>query len=371
MIAFIKKYKAFGIGAVIVGIVTWYLAHIDFIRIPKNEPLETILIFGFWWLIASFALHYFKSLKKKKVIIIKVLVLCIIMFMIFGTESYFNIPDHPIVIVLIVLFWLGIFYLFFPTFFTKYRVLILSIYGLIIAYFLYLRIDENYQELYQDRAFSLLMIPIPIFFIVWIYEQWKWFNTIKSEKAKAELELLKSQVNPHFFFNTLNNLYALTVKHSDKAPEVILKLSEMMRYTIYEGKNDRVLLSEEVTYLENYIALHEIRHHKNVSIQFEHSISPEDKIAPLLFIILLENAFKHGVEKLTNDAYVKIKLRSDQKGIYFSIENNYESDTEQKEEGIGLENLKRRLLLIYPDAHTLTIDHSLSTYKVDLILKKQ
>jgi LytS/YehU family sensor histidine kinase len=152
---------------------------------------------------------------------------------------------------------------------------------------------------------------------------------------------------------------------------VILKLSEMMRYTIYEGKNDRVLLSEEVTYLENYIALHEIRHHKNVRIQFEHSISPEDKIAPLLFIILLENAFKHGVEKLTNDAYVKIRLHSDKKGIYFSIENNYESDTEQKEEGIGLENLKRRLLLIYPDAHTLTIDQKPSTYKVDLILKKQ
>lgn len=371
MIAFIKKYKAFGIGAIIVGLVTWYLAYIDFIRIPQNEPLETTVIFGTWWLIVSFALHYFKHLKKKKVVLIKTLILVVISFMIFGVDNHFKIPDHPIVIILIVVFWLGVFYLFFPAFFTKYKVLILSIYGLVIAYFLYLRLDENYEELYHQRAVNLLMLPVPVFFMIWLYEQWKWFNTIKSEKAKAELELLKNQVNPHFFFNTLNNLYALTVKQSDKAPEVILKLSDMMRYTIYEGKNDTVFLSEEVAYLENYIALHEIRHHKKVSIQFEHTVMPEDKVAPLLFIILLENAFKHGVEKLTNDAYINIKLLSDKNNIHFSIENNYESDIEKKEKGIGLENLKRRLLLIYPDSHTLTIDQKTATYKVDLILKKQ
>lgn len=371
MIAFIKKYKAFGIGAIIVGLVTWYLAYIGFIRIPKNEPIETTVIFGSWWLIVSFALHYFTHLKKKKVILIKVLILSIIFFMIFGADKYFNVPDHPIVIILIVVFWLGVFYLFFPTFFVKYKVLIFSLYGLLISYFLYLRLDENYGEVYHQKAFNLLILPIPVFFVIWAYEQWKWFNTIKSEKAKAELELLKNQVNPHFFFNTLNNLYALTVKQSDKAPEVILKLSEMMRYTIYEGKNDTVFLSEEVAYLKNYIALHEIRHHKKVSIQFEHTVLPEDKVAPLLFIILLENAFKHGVEKLTSDAFINIKLYSDKKSIHFSIENNYESEIEKQEKGIGLENLKRRLLLIYPDRHTLTIDQKTTTYKVDLILKKQ
>ena len=87
--------------------------------------------------------------------------------------------------------------------------------------------------------------------MVWVYDQWKWFNALKSEKAKAELELLKTQVNPHFLFNTLNNLYALTVKHSEKAPEVVLKLSDMMRYTIYEGKNDRVSITEEISYMKN------------------------------------------------------------------------------------------------------------------------
>ena len=123
--------------------------------------------------------------------------------------------------------------------------------------------------------------------MIWVYDRWKWFNALKSEKAKAELELLKTQVNPHFLFNTLNNLYALTVKQSKEAPEVVLKLSDMMRYTIYEGKNDRVPISEEISYIKNYMALHSIRHHKTVSLEFEHHTLPDDEVAPLLFIILL------------------------------------------------------------------------------------
>ncbi|WP_394749256.1 sensor histidine kinase [Spongiimicrobium salis] len=371
MIRFLKNYIAYGLGAIIVGLVVLCLSYVGFIRIPKDEPLETALIFGFWWLLVSFGLHHFKYIKGKKSLLIKILVLFVISFMIFGADDYFKIPDHPIVIFLMVLFWLGVSYLFFPSFFIKYKVLILVGYGLILAYFFYLRLQENYEILYHQRAFNLLILPIPILIGIWLYEQWKWFNTIKSEKSKAELELLKSQVNPHFFFNTLNNLYALTVKHSEKAPEVILKLSDMMRYTIYEGKNERVKLSEEITYLKNYIALHEIRHQKNVSIQFEHHVLPDDEIAPLLFIILLENAFKHGVEKLTNGAYVQIKLYSDQKQIHFFIENNFDDSESEEEKGIGLENLKRRLLLIYPDSHQLHIDRDITKFKVDLILKKQ
>ncbi|WP_299307021.1 sensor histidine kinase [uncultured Psychroserpens sp.] len=370
MMAFIKKYKAFGLAAIIVAIVTWYFEYIGFIRIPKDAPLETIAIFGFWWLISGFALYHFGHLKKKKTVLLKIVVLLIIAFLTFGTDNYFNIPNHPIVIFLIVVFWLGVFYLFFPKFFKKYSILILLVYGLILCYFFYLRLDENYTELYHERILNLLMFPIPVIFFIWIYEQWKWFNTLKSEKAKAELELLKTQVNPHFLFNTLNNLYALTVKQSEKAPEMILKLSDMMRYTIYEGKNERVPLSEEIDYLKNHIALHEIRHKKNVSIEFEHNILPADEIAPLLFIILLENAFKHGVEKLTSDAYVIIVLHSDKNQIYFSVENNYEIPSENNNKGIGIENLKRRLLLIYPDSHKLTINQTTSTYKVELTINK-
>ncbi|WP_299768272.1 histidine kinase [uncultured Dokdonia sp.] len=289
----------------------------------------------------------------------------------FGADHYFEAPDHPIIILLIVLFWLGVFYLFFPKFFLKYRLLILASYSSILGYLLYIRLDENYLEIYHRDALNLLLLPVPILFIIWLYEQWRWFETLKSEKAKGELELLKSQVNPHFFFNTLNNLYALTVKNSEKAPDVILKLSDMMRYTIYEGKKDRVLLSEEITYLKNYIALHEIRHRKNVDIHFEHAIQPDDQIAPLLYIILLENAFKHGVERLTEGAYLHIQLRSDEKRIEFTIENNFETSEEPGDNGIGLENLKRRLKLIYPNMHQLIVKEKGNVYAVHLILNKK
>ena len=96
----------------------------------------------------------------------------------------------------------------------------------------------------------------------WLFQQWKWLKTLESKKSKAELSLLKSQINPHFFFNTLNNLYGLTVEKSDDAPNVVLKLSDMMRYTIYMGKEDLVPLKDEVDYLQNYIELHKIRYQK-------------------------------------------------------------------------------------------------------------
>ncbi|WP_298902737.1 sensor histidine kinase [uncultured Psychroserpens sp.] len=370
MISFIKKYRAFGLAAIIVAAITLYLEHLDFIRIPKDEPLETVVIFGFWWIVTGFALYNLKYLKNKKTVLIKIGFLSFIAFLTFGTDNYFNIPNNPIVIFLIVVFWLGLLYLVFPKFFKKYSVLIVLVYGLILCYFFYLRLDENYTALYHHRVLNLLMFPIPIIFFIWLYEQWKWFKTLKSEKTKAELDLLKTQVNPHFLFNSLNNLYSLTVNQSPEAPDVVLKLSDMLRYTIYEGKNDRVLLSEEIQYLKNYIALHEIRHKKNVTIQFTHNIVPDDKVAPLLFIILLENAFKHGIEKLTNDAYAIIKLNSDKNQIYFSIENNYEAPAESNHKGIGIENLKRRLLLIYPDAHQLIINQMPSVYKVELTIRK-
>lgn len=371
MIHFFKKYKTFGIGALLLGVIVWCLSAIGFVRIPKDEPLENILIFGFWWLAISFPLYHINYLKKKKKLLVKGLVLVVVFITTLGVDTYFNIPDHPLVISLVVVFWLGACYLFFPSFFMKYRKWIVIPYGLILAYFIYLRLDENYLELYHNRVINALILPIPIILLLWLYEQWKWFRTLKSEKTKAELDFLKTQVNPHFFFNTLNNLYSLTIKQSEKAPEVILKLSEMMRYTIYEGKKDWVPLEEELVYLKNYIALHEIRHHKNVEIQFEHHVLPNDEVPPLLFIILLENAFKHGVEKLVKEAYVHIGLISTQEQVHFSIENNFEQDTEQLKEGIGLENLKRRLALLYPDTHTLRIQEEEPRYKVDLILNKR
>ena len=214
---------------------------------------------------------------------------------------------------------------------------------------------------------ALYFILVFITIAHWLFKQIKSIIRLKNEKAKTELMHLKSQVNPHFFFNMLNNLYGLVDKDSKKAQELILKLSGMMRYSIYDGEKDTVLLSEEITYLENYIELHKMRYHKVIDVQFNIETNANDyEIMPLLFIILLENAFKHGVENLRENAYVHINLVAHNNEVTFEIENNFDTTEDKQESGIGLKNLKRRLELVYPKNHTLTMSKIDNIYSAKL-----
>jgi LytS/YehU family sensor histidine kinase len=192
---------------------------------------------------------------------------------------------------------------------------------------------------------------------------------LKKEKTTTELMHLQSQVNPHFFFNMLNNLYGLVDKDSEKAKKLILKLSDMMRYSIYEGEKDLVSLKNEADYLKNYIGLHKIRYHKKIDVTFESDIQENYKVKPLLFIILLENAFKHGVENLRDNAYIHAKIITKGNNICFEVENNFDPEITDTF-GIGLENLKRRLELVYPNKHKLTFSTSNNVYNAQLILKQ-
>ncbi|WP_452226838.1 sensor histidine kinase [Lacinutrix cladophorae] len=221
---------------------------------------------------------------------------------------------------------------------------------------------------YTLIAYYTLLIGVIIGCVIyWIIRNIKSIIRLKNEKSKTELMHLKSQVNPHFFFNMLNNLYGLVGKDSKKAQKLILKLSDMMRYSIYDGEKDTVLLSEEVTYLENYIELHKMRYHKAIDIQFHIEMKDSNyEIHPLLFIILLENAFKHGVENLREHAFVRIHLEVHNNIVNFEIENNFEASEENHESGIGLNNLKRRLELVYPKKHTLTISKANNIYNAKL-----
>lgn len=226
--------------------------------------------------------------------------------------------------------------------------------------------DSSSYEIYFSIFQYLLILTIAYVIGSWLFNRYKEFKQLKNEKSKAELELLKSQINPHFFFNTLNNLYGLTVEKSDDAPDMILKLSEMMRYTIYDGKKDVVPLKDEIIYLENYIELHKIRYQKKVAITFDSQIKYNHKVAPLLFIILLENAFKHGIETLTNNAYIKLQIETTVDTIQFFIENNFEKTKKNTNSGIGLTNLKQRLKLIYPNKHRFNIEQTDTVHKVYL-----
>ena len=213
---------------------------------------------------------------------------------------------------------------------------------------------------------------IGLFYLLirWVIRQTKSIIKLKDEKAKTELLHLQSQINPHFFFNTLNNLYGLIEKDTKKAKNMVLNLSDMMRYSIYEGQLDWVTLEKEVEYLKNYIELHKARYRKKTEVQFNHHVQKEGrKVMPLLFIILLENAFKHGVENLRENAYVHINLIAGEDEIHFGIENNFDSNGHSKEQGIGLKNLKRRLELVYPQRHLLSYSALDNVYKAQLTLR--
>ena len=228
---------------------------------------------------------------------------------------------------------------------------------------------ENYPASIVVIAFFYYAVLI-ILGIYWFTKQVITFFKLKNETSKAELLHLKNQVNPHFFFNTLNNLYGLVAVNPKKAQELILKLSDMMRYSIYEGEKEIVLLKDEVDYLKNYIELHKMRYHKEISIDFKDQIDETFQVMPLLFIILLENSFKHGVENLRKDAFVNINVFTFENKIQFDIENNFDTSEVNEKVGIGLKNLKRRLELVYSNKHKLSFSVEGNIYKATLILNK-
>ncbi|HAA20237.1 MAG TPA: sensor histidine kinase [Cytophagales bacterium] len=257
----------------------------------------------------------------------------------------------------------------------KHRVHIAVVFTLMLeAIFVLIRLKpytETEDSLIYERwfdftqGFLVLLVLYSIFQI--IFTRWKQYRQLKNEHLKAQLSLLKNQIDPHFFFNTLNNLYGLSIEKSDLVGPYILKMSEMMRYTIYRGAQETVLLEEEVEYLRQYIGLHEERYHKEVEVQFDVNMeNPQLAIAPLLFINLLENAFKHGVEPLAKEAYVHVRLQATMQEVAFEIRNNYLRRKNADSEGKGLKNLQQRLSLIYPKKHQLEIKELPEEYQVSL-----
>jgi len=224
-----------------------------------------------------------------------------------------------------------------------------------------------------ENAFGvigIMVLSLPIVLSLQWGQQNSQIIALEKEKSQAELDLLKQQLNPHFFFNTLNNLYALSLQKSEKTPESILQLAELMRYTIYKGQEKQVTVAEELRYMEDYIQLQQLRLKKPLDLDFEVEIS-NDKllIAPLLLIILIENAFKHGIEPAEESAFLKLKLYCRENELYFSCANSFEHYEPGKAAGIGLENLQKRLELLYPNQHRLIISAENFIFKAELFLK--
>ncbi len=192
---------------------------------------------------------------------------------------------------------------------------------------------------------------------------------------EAELKFLKSQINPHFLFNALNNLYSLTLEKSDNAPEVVLKISALLDYMLYECNDKYILLSKEIESLHNYIELQQIRFGSEAkfNINIEENANNQ-KIAPLLILPFIENAFKHGLSLNIENGELDIKLRTEENNLILIVKNSYTPSPEQENEdnihqGIGLKNVKKRLELQYPNGYDLKIEDKDGYFIVELILE--
>lgn len=264
-----------------------------------------------------------------------------------------------------VLLFIGIGILLYPLAITLYEIMTSGKDSVIFL--------ENHHPVVSVGVFTLYIILFVLIVglgLYWAIKQIRSMLTLKNEQQKMEVSHLQSQVNPHFFFNMLNNLYGLVDKDAKKAQALILKLSDMMRYSIYDGQKSSVKIAEEVEYLKNYIELHKMRYHKEIDVQFHTHIQNEErKIMPLLFIILLENAFKHGVENLHEHAFVKVNLIASQNEIHFAVENNFDAESLTTEKGIGLKNLQRRLELVYPKKHSLSFISEDEVFKSQLTIQ--
>ncbi|MDE5488141.1 sensor histidine kinase [Elizabethkingia meningoseptica] len=239
------------------------------------------------------------------------------------------------------------------------------------------------QAIAFRRVLSQVIIVIsilsPFFFVKILFEIFRMYNrTLKLQRQKMEIEIqninmekdfLKAQLNPHFLFNTLNNLYSLTLKKDNQAPEVILNLSDMMSYTLYESNTEKVTLTKELEFIRNYFNLEKMRYPADKNIRLNISGDVDAKglyIAPLLTFSCIENAFKYGL-KSTESSFIFLDIKVKDSLFYFQLENDVEQINDaRKVGGIGLENMQKRLQLLYPGKHELQIEDVDHKFKVTL-----
>jgi len=229
---------------------------------------------------------------------------------------------------------------------------------------------------FYSQKFIVQLVVGSLFIVVFIallkfVEDWFELEAkkkaLENEKLNAELRFLKAQINPHFLFNTLNNLYALAFAQSPNTTEVIAKLSQMMRYMIYDSNHLKVPLNKEIEYMENYISLEKLRLNEQIPIDFTVEGDPKTiQLVPLILIAFLENAFKHGVSNNAKDAWIRINIALQGQKLVYTIQNSKLSDKQHEPSGIGLQNVRRRLELSYAGNYSLDIHDEQKRYAVRL-----
>ena len=303
---------------------------------------------------------------------VKYLLLCIILSAVLITIFYFNyfflIPKF----LLTKKYWL---------YFTSLLLAIALV--LLLSGALFIFSDFNPETLARTNPAIEKIIPVIIInvLLLWLLSiassiLWAAYNRIKqteSEKLSAQIASLKSQINPHFLFNTLNNIYATALDTAPRAADMIDKLSEMMRYTMKDTQQDYVLLEDEINYINNFIELQKLRLDRIVKLEY-HSLEniPALRIAPMLLVPFIENAFKHGVNS-EQKSYIKIRLTMNQTEFQLSVINSkvtVQKDISERS-GLGIINTNHRLNLIYPSKHLLVINETEKEFSVSLHINLQ
>ena len=220
--------------------------------------------------------------------------------------------------------------------------------------------------------FSNFLIPTIVLGAIQFYKKQMVLSKIEEEKNKMELRALKNQLNPHFLFNTLNNLYSYVVTGSPKAPDLIMRLSGILDYVLYKSQNSIVALSEEVNTIEDFIGIEKIRYGNRLNVAYKTEGNMSVPVSPLILLSMVENAFKHGACSGNNNAQIKVNIH-EKNGIIqcdvWNTKSEYKGEiNDAYKEGIGLSNIKRQLDLLYPDRSELIINDNETDFSISLTL---
>ena len=305
-----------------------------------------------------------------------------------NTLSFSKLADSSLGLMLMMSIFYFNWYILIPTYLAKNHILMyiicvlatLCVIALVqspLDYYIFPEFNQSMAALYTpERLLQYMLSGLVIIFIssglkvTGNYIRNERRNKIlENQKLATELAFLKSQVNPHFLFNTLNNIYSLAYKQSPETPDAIMKLSLLMRYMLYESNDNLVSLQKEVEHLQNFIDLQKLRLREQTIIKFRTEGDLESKqIAPMLLMTLVENAFKHGLVS-KNEIGISLDLKVTDQELLFSTVNNTSSHKKGAFGGIGLENMKQRLHLLYPGRHKLTFEERDGTFYASLKLK--
>jgi hypothetical protein len=281
---------------------------------------------------------------------------------------------------MLVAFYYWNFYFAIPRFYfsgqtKKYGLITLSILALLV---LALFSDPGYNVFpsppfrYPNFVFfmSIVIRFMMIMFISFALASYSRLRKVQEENLRTELAYLKAQINPHFLFNTLNSIYALTVKKSEAASESVTRLSSIMRYVITDAAGDLVPLEKEIDYLRSYIELEQLRLTDKTSLRYTFPEVEGKMVAPLIFLPLIENVFKYGVST-TEPSFIEIKMELSGNDLILTTRNSRPQQQAVQSSGLGISNVRKRLNILYPGRHTFTINETGKEFSVNLALRLQ